>query len=256
MGRACYARRPFCRNIFGGAGSPALVQQRQSQTSRRAVRYRRIASHFAMLYFSRWEKAAAVILSLALLAGVGTLLYGRGRLAALDSGGPFFVDAPAGKGRVSSLLVEVSGAVVKPGLYRLPAGARTNDALAKAGGTTPKADLSEINLAAAVRDGEKIEVPTRQERAAPGGAPSVQTRAVSRSQPKLPPKKPIPLNSATAEQLQQLPGIGPVFAQRILQHRARLKAENGVGFESKEQLLEVPGIGQKKYADLREYVNL
>ncbi len=220
-----------------------------------------------MVYFSRWQKAALVVLSLALLAGVGTLLYGRGRLAALGPTEPFFQDAPTTARKPSSVLVDISGAVAKPGLYRLPAGARVHEALARAGGAAKNADLAAVNLAASVSDGEKIEVPKVESRQQTvdsrqgEGSPAQTARPAHHPQgatqgPKVLPKKPIALNAANAAQLQQLPGIGPVLAQRILQHRQQLKAANGKGFEAKEQLLEVPGIGPKKYADLREYVSL
>jgi competence protein ComEA len=211
-----------------------------------------------MLYFSRWQKAALVVLLLALAAGLGTLLYGRGRLAALDSGEPFFVDAPMESRQPAALLVHVSGAVAKPGIYHLPRGARLSEALEAAGGAAPEADLAALNLAGVLQDGEKIEVPLKQENLAPTepppttGKPAAGTAAAS----KKPPKKPILLNSAGAEEFAQLPGIGPILAERIIQYRERLKAENGKGFQSKEQLLEVPGIGPKKYADLRKHVTL
>jgi len=216
-----------------------------------------------MLYFSRWQKVVLGILLAALAAGLGTLLYGRGRLAALGPTEPFFMESPPGARRPASVLVDITGAVAKPGLYRLPAGARLHEAIARAGGATSEADLGAVNLAAVVRDGEKIHVPEKQvllqgetKKGAEDELLPNRQSSPSRAQAKAPPKKPIPLNSASAEQLQQLPGIGPVLAQRIIQHRQRLKAENGVGFEAKEQLLEVPGIGARKYADLREYLTL
>jgi len=216
-----------------------------------------------MLYFSRFQKVVLGILLAALAAGVGTLLYGRGRLAALGPAEPFFMESPPGARRPAFALVDITGAVAKPGLYRLPAGARVHELVEKAGGTTPKADLAAVNLAAVVHDGEKIHVPEKQvmqqgEMKKGAGGKLLPNGKSSRSQgqAKTLPRKPISLNSASAEELQQLPGIGPVLAERIIQHRQHLKAENGVGFEGKEQLLEVPGIGAKKYADLREYISL
>ncbi|NIM07071.1 MAG: ComEA family DNA-binding protein [Armatimonadetes bacterium] len=218
-----------------------------------------------MVYFSRWEKVAFIVLLLALAAGVGVLLYGRGQLAAMDSGEPFFVDVPAESRRAATMLVHVSGAVANPGVYHLTRGSRVHEAIEEAGGASPEADLGALNLAEVLRDGQKVEVPTEQASAlAPQAAPSIE-RQTSASQDlvsqrvittKAPPKEPIQLNSAGPEQLAQLPGIGPVLAERIIQYRERLRVENGKGFEAKEQLLEVPGIGPKKYADLREYVRL
>ena len=216
-----------------------------------------------MLYFSRWQKWAFAVLTLALLAGVGALLYGKGRQAALDDGAPFFVDAPKARA-ARAVLVDISGAVAKPGVYHLLPGTRVHQALAQAGGATKQADLAALNLAATVQDGEKLTVPSKVAAAVTAAIPAVaaqhapKTNAAAQQAypPKVLPKKPVSLNSATAEQLQQLPGIGPVLAQRILRERQRLKAETGRGFQSKEQLLEVPGIGPKKYADLKDYVCL
>lgn len=203
-----------------------------------------------MLYFSRGQKIILGILVAALLAGLGALLYGRGKLSALEPEKPFFVDSPQNR-PPTSLLVDIQGAVKKPGVYRLKPGARINEVIALAGGPTPQADLEAVNLASGLRDGQKLEIPEK--------IAEVDDSSSHRSNtggPKQLPHKPIPLNTAGIAQFRQLPGIGPVLAERIVQYRKQLKATNGVGFQSKEQLLEVPGIGPKKYAELMNYVRL
>jgi competence protein ComEA len=203
-----------------------------------------------MLYFSRGQKIILIVLITALLAGLGALLYGRGRLSALEPEQPFFVDSPQDRAP-AVLLVDIQGAVKKPGVYSLKSGARVNDALVQAGGATPQADLEAVNLAAGLRDGQKLEIPQKTVEFNDNSSHRTST-----SGPKQLPKKPIPLNTAGVAQFQQLPGIGPVLAERIVQYRKQLKVTNGQGFQSKEQLLEVPGIGPKKYAELMNYVRL
>lgn len=145
------------------------------------------------------------------------------------------------------VLVHVLGAVRSPGVVRLPDGSRVEDAIAAAGGLTRSADPGELNLAAVVADGSQILVGTR---AKPGGevrGASVQggAGASSASGAK------VSLNTATLEQLDTLPGVGPVTAQKILDWRAKHGR-----FSSVTELQEVDGIGPKTYADIAPNVRL
>jgi competence protein ComEA len=146
-------------------------------------------------------------------------------------------DAEGGGG---SVLVHVAGAVRRPGVYRLRAGARVDDAVGRAGGPKPRADLTQVNLAAKVEDGRQIVVPRRAAAAAPAGGAAPAQPAV-----------PLNLNTATLEQLDELPGVGPATAQKILDYRE----EHG-GFGSVDELGEVPGIGDVRLASLREQVRV
>ena len=140
--------------------------------------------------------------------------------------------------------VHVAGAVRDPGVYRLRAGARIDDAVQRAGGPTAKADLGGVNLAAKVEDGRQVLVP---ERAAAGAvAPAAGTAA-----PGSPGTAPINLNTATVEQLDTLDGVGPATARKILQYR-----EDHGGFGKVEELAQVPGIGPKRLAAIRERVTV
>jgi competence protein ComEA len=154
-------------------------------------------------------------------------------------------------GRASSgaqLVIHVVGAVRRPGLYRLPQGSRYDDAVEKAGGATPKADLALINLAAPISDGIQIVVPTRAPAAASGagasgsGAPSSGGTGSAAAGP-------VHLNTATLEELDALPGVGPVTAQKILDYRQ----EHGA-FTSVDQLDDISGIGPKRLDSLRDVV--
>ena len=138
------------------------------------------------------------------------------------------------------LVVDVAGAVRRPGLYRLRPGSRIDDAIASAGGPTAKAQLETVNLAAPVADGEQIVVPGRgMAGAATAGAPDAGTS----------PSAPLDLNSASLEQLENLPGIGPVTAQKILDYRQQHGA-----FHAVAELQGVPGIGPAHMAQLKGLV--
>ena len=136
-------------------------------------------------------------------------------------------------------VVDVAGAVRRPGLYRLRSGSRIDDAIAAAGGATRKAQLDAVNLAAPVADGEQVVVPGR----GTGGAAATSPAAGSS------PSAPLDLNTATAEQLDALPGIGPVTAQKILDYRQTHGA-----FHSVAELEGVPGIGPGRLAQLKGLV--
>ena len=142
------------------------------------------------------------------------------------------------------VVVHVAGAVREPGVYRLRAGSRVDDALARAGGASSRADLTQVNLAAEVEDGRQVLVPRRVPAAAAGGT------AAAPASPDTP-AVPLNLNTATLEQLDQLDGIGPATAQSIIDHRE----ENG-GFGSVDELDQVPGIGEVRMASLREQVRV
>jgi len=146
-------------------------------------------------------------------------------------------EAPSGR-PTPTLFVHVAGAVVKPGLYAFPEGMRVADAIEAAGGPLPKADVDAINLADLLTDRLKIEVPMR-------GQPMAVTPGSSTS-PGL-----VDLNTADQVALETIPGIGPVTAAAILQHRTEIG-----NFESIEQLLDVTGIGPATLEALRPYVRV
>src|ERR671936_155101 len=140
------------------------------------------------------------------------------------------------------VVVDVVGAVRRPGLYRLEQGSRIADAVARAGGATRKADLAMINLAAPLADGEQVVVPKR-------GAPGASTAGTGGSSTPGVPAGPVHLNTETLKQLDSLPGIGPVTAQKILDYRQ----EHGA-FSSVDELDAVPGIGPARMDTLRDLV--
>lgn len=150
--------------------------------------------------------------------------------SASSSGGSFSIS-----GESSDLVVDVTGAVRRPGVYRMPAGSRVNDAVTRAGGPIGRAELEAVNLAARLADGQQVVVPERL-----SGGTAGATAAASEDGP-------ISLGTATVEQLEGIDGIGPVTAADIVEFRD----EHG-GLASVDQLDQVSGIGPATMEALRE----
>jgi competence protein ComEA len=177
------------------------------------------------------------------------------RLTGGDSGGggsavkidraPAGASHRGGQGGGATIYVHVAGAVRAPGLLELPAGTRVATAVERAGGAKARADLSGVNLAAKLEDGQQVVVPVRGavSGVAPGGA---ATGGASAGGAAAGGPKPS-LGSATVEQLDQVDGIGPTLAQRIVEYRT----QHG-GFGSIDELREVEGIGEKRLETLKE----
>lgn len=135
----------------------------------------------------------------------------------------------------ASAVVYISGAVRRPGVYDLPAGSRVYEAVKAAGDVLPYADMEAVNMAAPVEDGEKIHIPVSPDRTVPAqeGASLVN------------------INYASQAELETLPGIGEVTARKIIDYRR----EHGL-FEKKEELMDVPSIGEGKYGKLENRITL
>ena len=177
--------------------------------------------------------AGALLLVVVLVLG-GRHLLGAGtasQAAPVASAVPIRADAGP------ELVVHVVGAVHRPGLYRFPGRSRVADAVARAGGATRHADLTLINLAAPLADGTQVVVPVK--------APAGSTASAGGSATA--PAGPVHLNVATLEQLDALPGVGPVTAQKILDYRQKHGA-----FSSLEELDAIPGIGPARIEQLRD----
>lgn len=211
--------------------------------------------------------AAAVVAVGLTVAAVVALVVVRGSPPPVEldlpRAGTAAEPGPAGAGagpepeRDAEAFVHAAGAVVRPGVYRLPAGARVTDAIEAAGGPTPDADLNQLNLAAKVGDGDRVYV-ARQDEAPPpappagtAGTPGAAGVAGAAGAAGAAAAGPVDLNTATADQLEALPGVGPATAQAILDYRK----EHG-RFRSVDELLEVRGIGEAKLAALRPKVRV
>lgn len=166
--------------------------------------------------------------------------------------------------QVKTVRVQVSGAVLEPGIYDVPASCRVEEAIAAAGGLTENADSERVNLVRKVRDGMQIRVPVkkaartsrtqRKSAQAKSGLGASTTKKSSSTRAGTEKNNSavqiVRINSAGVSELQQLPGIGPALAQRIVETR------NSGRFTSAEDLLRVPGIGKAKLAKLRDYVEV
>ena len=145
----------------------------------------------------------------------------------------------------SSCFVYVAGAVKNPGVYKLQAGSRVDDAVKAAGGMSRKADSSAVNLARVIVDGEQITIPEKGSTSNVGMTLSSAANTASESSGK------VNINTATSEELESLPGIGEVTAQKIISNR-----ESEGAFASTEDLKRVSGIGDKKYEALADLITV
>lgn len=174
---------------------------------------------------------------------VALLLVGVRAIRTGEDPAPF-LEADAGQeagrggfslsGQASDVVVHVAGAVARPGVYRLPAGSRVDDAVRRAGGAAARAELETVNLAARLADGQQVVMPER----GPGGGVSTALGGE--------PEGPISLGTATVEQLDTIEGIGPVTAQDIVEFR-----DQHGGLASVEQLDQISGIGPATMESLR-----
>jgi competence protein ComEA len=187
---------------------------------------------------SRGRAIGGALLLIAALFLAGRYLAGAG--AAEETVAQATVSGELRAEPAPRLVVHVVGAVRRPGLYRLADGARIADALRRAGGATRRADLSLVNLAAPVSDGTQVVVPRRVSAAAGGSGTQGEAAAAG---------GPVHLNTATLEQLDELPGVGPVTAQKIVDYR-----EQHGAFSSVDDLDAIPGIGPARLEQLRDLV--
>lgn len=187
--------------------------------------------------------AVVAVLSAA-VAGFGVW---RARPRAVEVSAPPRVVAGRSPARSSgpTVVVAVAGGVRRPGLITLPGGSRVADAVTAAGGVRPGVDLGLLNLARRLVDGEQVVVGAVAAPGPAGAGGSAGAGAAGGSGALL------SLNTATAEQLDSLPGVGPVLAARIVTYRT----QHG-GFRSVDQLREVTGIGEAKFADIRSLVSV
>jgi competence protein ComEA len=178
--------------------------------------------------------AAGLLLVVVLFVALQHLAGPHSRAVAIP---PLRTAAPARPAAAKQLVIDVAGAVRRPGLYRLAQGTRIADAIARAGGAAAKGDVDAVNLAAPLADGEQVIVPER------GGVGTGGAAAAAS------PTAPLDLNSATAEQLDSLPGVGPETAAKIVAFR-----QAHGPFHSLEELDAVPGIGPARIAEWKGLV--
>ncbi|MGX7675729.1 helix-hairpin-helix domain-containing protein [Plantactinospora sp. DSM 117369] len=235
-GRATPAEQPPAGSVPAGS---VLAGSGPAPSADTSVEPARLAGPGAFDPGRRGVKALAVLAVIVVLGAAGWAWLSRPRsepVVAVSSSAPAFVPTPSVPGSAvggAEVVVAVAGKVRRPGLVRLPAGARVADALESAGGALPGVDVALLNLARKVTDGELILVGVTPP---PGAGPAGGK---------------VNLNTATVAQLDALPGVGPVLAQRIVAHRE----EHG-GFRSVADLRQVTGIGDARYEDLKDLVTV
>ena len=202
----------------------------------------KVKDRFSDLGFSKEQEKALLILFAGFLI-VGSLfvfLYTGGKAQALPA-----IKVPEVPTIAPVVVVDVAGKVNRPGVYKLPTGSRAIDAVTAAGGAKKGVDLSDINLAHVLNDGEQIVI----------GAPKVVTttrgRSVAKSGGTIKLNGPLSINNATAAQLDALPGIGPVMAARIITYREK----NGP-FKTIDDLRKVSGMGASKFEALKSLIKI
>lgn len=203
----------------------------------------------ALLELRARETIALAVLAVAVIAGA-TFAFVRARPkpepAAVAPPVAVLASASASASAPASLIVHVAGAVTRPGIYTLAAGSRVADALTAAGGATPGADVNAINLARPLADGERVWIPRKGETPPPdpgGGGGSGGGGGATGGK--------VNINTASATELETLPGIGPALAERIVEYRN----QHGP-FRTVRDLMKVTGIGEKKFAALEDYVTV
>jgi competence protein ComEA len=191
----------------------------------------KLSNWWSDLHYSSLQKRGLAIIALLVLV-ISALFVMRGSSQeVIAAPAPLEIESSA----MQTLMVDVAGAVINPGVYSLPLNARVFEAIKAAGGLKKGADTSDINQARILRDGEQIYVyPTT-------------TSAGGVSRPAVRKNGPIMINRATVKDFESLDGIGPVLANRIVSYRKI----NGP-FAAVEDLLKVPGIGQSKFAQFKE----
>ena len=195
-----------------------------------------------MFKFSRHEQYILILLLLAIFSGSGVLVYRN------NAGQIITVMDPAENVQAeekipniqetAKLYVHVSGEVANPGVYELKEGSRVYEAIKMAGGVTDNADMNYLNLAQILHDAQKIYVPVK-------GSVNLEGNEIIKEDN----KRGININSASLIELGSLPGIGQVLAQRIIEYR-RIHGR----FEDKKELMKVPGIGEKRFAEIEELI--
>jgi competence protein ComEA len=224
-------------------GAPSRLAGAQLNPGRRGVLAMAVVTALTVLVAGGWVLSARPHPMLAAESGPGGSppTSGGPSAAPLVPGGSLQSPQAARSGAAAALVVDVVGKVRRPGVYRLPSGARVDDAVRAAGGLLSGVDPVTVNLARKLVDGEQLLIGL--------AAAAVSAASQASSGPAAATTGPLELNSATLAQLDALPGVGPVLAQHILDWRT----EHG-RFDSVDQLRGVSGIGDSKYADLKSLV--
>jgi competence protein ComEA len=224
-----------------------MPDHREPSPEAAATPWRRLVE---LVAFRPREAVALGVLCVAVVAGAA-FAYARSLPHGARAPVASPIPAPSGSpsaGPTGSIFVHMAGAVRSPGVYELPAGSRVIDGVRAAGGAAPGADLSAVNLARVLADGERVYIPRlgeapQSDPGAGGGDPGGGGGGGAGQK--------VNINTASESELEGLPGIGQVLAQRIVDYRT----QHGP-FHSINDLTKVEGIGEKKFASLKDYVTV
>ncbi|EAX47506.1 competence protein ComEA helix-hairpin-helix repeat protein [Thermosinus carboxydivorans Nor1] len=183
------------------------------------------------------QKRLVIILLMAALIVAGSIYHYWQKTTVTETvaSGPVVT----AQSRTDEIVIYVSGAVNKPGVFKMPAGGRVLDAVNYAGGLAAGADSTRVNLAQPLKDGMHVHVPVVVLAAGPGGSNSAGGAGK------------VNVNTASANELDKLPGIGPALAQRIIDYRQSIG-----GFKDLEEVKKVPGIGEAKFNQIKDKISL
>ncbi len=194
-----------------------------------------------MYKFSRQEQYVLILLLLAIFSGSGVLIYRNSTgqiITVMEPADNVKAEEKVPSEETAKLYVHVSGEVINPGVYELKEGSRVYEAIKMAGGVTENADMNYLNLAQILHDAQKIYVPMK------GSVGLEGDEGIKENN-----KRGVNINSASIIELSSLPGIGQVLAQRIIEYR-----RTHGRFEDKKDLMKVPGIGEKRFAEIEDLI--
>lgn len=202
---------------------------------------------------NRKQKIIIGIAALVVIAGIGIYLFVKNSQYEEFDMNEVLVNAEEKEYKGNTIIVHITGEVKEPGIIELPSEARIAEAIEAAGGVTEGADLDEVNLAFVLSDGQKVYIPNKNEKEVSGEKVYITVGSgnniIVQDKVEEGKKQKVNINEAKQEDFEQLPGIGPSIAQRIVEYRD----QNGK-FTSIDELQEVKGIGESKLENIKEYI--
>ena len=204
---------------------------------------------------NRKQKIIIGIAALVVIAGIGIYLFVKNSQYEEFDMNEVLVNAEEKEYKGDTIIVHITGEVKEPGIIELPSEARIADAIEAVGGVTEGADLDEVNLAFVLSDGQKVYIPNKNEKEVSGEKVYITAGSgnniIVQDKVEEGKKQKVNINEAKQEDFEQLPGIGPSIAKKIIEYRE----QNGK-FTSIDELQEVKGIGEAKFENIKEYVTI
>lgn len=201
------------------------------------------------------QKLVIGIVGVLIIVGAGVYIYMANKEEEEYNFNDFYANTEPDKKKENTIMVHITGEVKIAGIIELPEESRIADAIEQAGGVTEEADLDQVNLAFVLSDGQKIYIPNKKEREANEGKVYITAESgnnvIIKDKVEGGKKQKVNINEAKQEDLEELPGIGPSIAKKIIEYRE----QNGK-FTSIDELQEVKGIGEAKFENIKEYITV